>query len=139
MKSFKQYIDEGSKGLKRTIRLYKAGIKKLSQEDLANKTFHNIMGSTPEERLRSDLAGREEESTKLFNKADTGVLRMMARAAAKPEGEDITPMVKNVYGALTTGSNFPKTMGSKMKKVRTSIDLMRAGDRGEYGSLIPEI
>jgi hypothetical protein len=26
-----------------------------------------------------------------------------------------------------------------MKKIRSSIDLMKSGDRGEYGTLIPEI
>lgn len=136
MKSFKQYIDEG---LRRTQRLYQAAIKKSREEDAARNTFDKIMGTTPEERLKSALVGREPPSTTLFNKGDTGVLRMMARAAAKPKGEDITPFVKNVYNAVSTGSDTSRNMGSKMKKIRTSIDLMRAGDRGEYGSLIPEI
>ena len=137
MITFKEYIQEG---LKRAIRLYSAGIKKSGQEHEAKNAFHNIMGSTPDEKLKSELLGREEPSTKLFNKADTVVLKMMSRAASKPEGTDITPLVKNIHTALRTGTENPASnMASKMKKIRSSIDLMRAGDRGEYGTLIPEI
>lgn len=137
MKTFKQYISEG---LKRTIRQYNAGIKKSRIEQAGKKAFHDIMGSSIQDRLLSDVFGREDPSTTLFNRADAGVMKMMSRAAAKPEGTDITPLVKNIHTALRTGAVNPsQNMGTKMKKIRTSIDLMRAGDRGEYGSLIPEI
>jgi len=136
MKTFKQYISEG---YRRTSRQYAAGVRLSREEDSARQAFNSIMNTTPTERLLSDLAGREDPSNIVFRKADTGVLRMMSRAAAKPTGTNITAHVKNIYNALRTGSTNSRNMADHMKMIRAKIDLMKAGDRGEYGSLIPEI
>ena len=137
MITFKQYIHEG---LKKAERLYNAGLKQSNKEHEAKRTFHDIMGSSPEERIISDLNDRPDPSTELFNRGDKEVLKMMARAARKSENADITSQVKNIHTALRTGASNPTSnMASKMKKIRSSIDLIRAGDRGEYGTLIPEI
>lgn len=135
MKSFKQHIEEG---LRRTTRLYGAAIKQSRSEDLGKRTFDKIMGSNPLDRLMSDIVGREDPSTRTFAKADKGVLKMMSRAAAKPTGTDITSHVKNIYNAMSTGSGHMNMTG-KMKKIRAAIDSMRSGNRGQDGSLIPEI
>ena len=134
MITFKEYILEGSR---RGIRLYNAGLKQSRIEQDAKNTFHDIMGSSPEQRIMSDLNDRPGKSKEYFEKGDKEVLKMMARSARKPKDD-----MRGTYSILDTlegGSRNPATLIPSLKKIRSRIDLIKAGDRGEYGTLIPEI
>ena len=138
MKSFKQYITEIK--FRKAQRLMKAALKKQRQRDAEYNAFHDIMGTSPAEKLNSAIMGHDfsADAESIFQRADAGIYRQIARGAANPKNE--IQHAKNVLGiAYPSGGVKSSTMGTKMSNIRHKMGIIRKGGRGGRVNIFPEI
>lgn len=133
MKSFKEYISESSLGMKKTTRTFTAGVKKADQESRAFHNFHDIMGSSEDERLISAARShgkppkqRSKTSTEILNRGDVGVRKQMIRASQNPEKIDL--FARNII-SMQYGPDKVPNYAKKLNLVKKAIEAMKPGDR----------
>jgi len=129
MKTFKNLVE----GLKKTKRIYQKATKVADRESESFHTFHDIMGSSDEDKLISAAQAHgnspkrtSPSSQELFTKADTNVKKMMMRAVRNPEKGDL--IARNIISAMYGKNNVPR-YPNKLAKVKAAISGIKPGDR----------
>lgn len=133
MKTFKEHISESSLGKKRTTRTFTAGVNTGNKESEAFHMFHDIMGSSDDERLISAARShgnppkkKSKTSTEIFNRGDAGVRRAMIRASNNPG--KINLHARNII-SMQYGSDKVPNYAKKLNLVKRAIEKIKPGDR----------